>query len=134
MTKTYELKTGKQVKVSASHKRKSVTWGQEHFAYTIEMSVGDEKYRTTFHDSAMHYPYGHATTQMIDSAVNCTILDADSYDHNRTFQDFCDEYGYDLELDEKNARNAFEGCREAYEALERLLTQDEMNELVEMTD
>lgn len=133
MTKTYTLSSGTQVKVTAKNKRVSNHWGHLHYAYTIVIDVDGDTYKTTFHDSGMNYSRGVSYPKdLINSAVNCTMLDADSYDHNPTLEEFLDEYGYDWE--DENGYKAFAGCREAYERISRMLTLDEQNELVEMTD
>lgn len=133
MTKTYTLSNGREVKVTAKNKRVSKHWGTEHYAYTIVIDVDGDSYKTTYHDSGMNYVRGVSYPKtLIGNAVNCILLDADSYDCNPTLVDFLDEYGYDSEGDE--GRKAFEGCREAYEAMNRLLGRNERNELVELTD
>ena len=39
MKKTYTLKSGRTVQVTASNKRDSLVWGGRHYAYTASVSV-----------------------------------------------------------------------------------------------
>lgn len=133
MTKTYTLRDGSTFTVTAKNKRKSKHWGQEHFAYTIVIERDGLTYKTTYHDSAMNFYHNQgATEQMINSALNCVVMDYYAYDSNRDFNDFIDEYGYDYE--DENGVKAYNGCFEAYTYLKRLFSIEEIDEIAEMTD
>ena len=133
MTKTYTLKSGEQFTVTAKNKRKSNHWGQEHFAYTIVIERDGLTYKTTYHDSAMNFYHNQgATEQMINSALNCVVMDYYAYDSNDALYDFLNEYGYDYE-DDKGIK-AYIGCFEAYIYLSRMFSIEEIDEISEMTD
>lgn len=129
MTKIYTLSTGKQVKVTAKNKRVAKKFfGQEHYAYTITIEVDDKVFKTTFHDSINNYRRGKgATSEMIDTAVDCIGMDYDSYDYNPDLNDFLDEYGYDPEEDK--GRKVYEACKATFNALNQMFTREEMGEL-----
>lgn len=132
MEKVYTLKSGRAVKVTASRKRTSHTWGEAHFAYTIDMLAGDASYKFTYHDSPYNYQRGIGMTQeMIDGAVMCALLDADSYAQYMSSEDFIRAYGYG---DLREGVKAYWGCREASERLEQMMTQDEREELYQIVD
>lgn len=134
MTKTYDLPDGRKVKVTAKNKRVAKKFmNAEHYAYTITVEVDDKMFKTTFHDSVRNYQLGKgATKEMIDNALDCILMDSDSYDYNRNLQDFMDEYGYDPE--ENTGEKVFNACKATYEALSIMMTREEMNDLVEVLE
>lgn len=103
----------------------------EHYAYTVTVEVGNKMFKTTFHDSVRNYELGKgATKEMIDNALDCILMDYDSYDYNPNLQDFMDEYGYDPE--ENTGKQVYEACKATYKALSIMMTREELNDLVEV--
>lgn len=128
MKKTYTLKSGRAVQVTASNKRVSNTWGGRHYAYTATISVDGEEYRTTFHDSVANFGRGISYPEgMTDDILGCVVLDASSFEEYPVLHDFLHAYGYDAW--DRAGIKAWEGCREASEHLRRMLSQEDMEEL-----
>jgi hypothetical protein len=133
MTKTYTLKDGRQVKVTAKNKRESNKWGMTHFAYTIVIEFEGKTFKDTFHDSHVNWRNGKgATKEMIDDAVDCTIEDADAYDFHRGLDDFINAFGYDSQ--EKEGAEVYYACKKTCEALMEMFTYEELSELTELTN
>jgi hypothetical protein len=134
MTKTYELPNGTKVKVTAKNKRVAKKFmNAEHYAYTITIEVGDKMFKTTYHDSIRNYNIGKgATEEMIDTALDCILMDYDSYDYNPGLSDFMDEYGYDPEDD--NGEKVYKACKATFDALNAMFTRQELEDLTNMVD
>lgn len=134
MTKTYELPNGTKVKVTAKNKRVAKKFmNAEHYAYTITIEVGDKMFKTTYHDSIRNYNIGKgATEEMIDTALDCILMDYDSYDYNPDLNDFMDEYGYDPEDDK--GEKVYKACKATFEALNAMFTRKELEDLTNMVD
>lgn len=132
MTKTYDLPDGRKVKVTAKNKRVAKKFmNAEHYAYTITVEVDDKVFKTTFHDSVRNYQFGKgATKEMIDTALDCILMDYDSYDYNPNLQDFMDEYGYDPE--ENTGEKVFNACKATFNALNEMFSREDLNKLSEM--
>ena len=64
---------------------------------------------------------------MFDEIVECIILDGMSYRDYPTEEDFCNCFGYD-----EHDVAVFKACKETWESLNKLLTEEEMEELSEM--
>jgi hypothetical protein len=130
MEKIYTLKSGRTVTVSANRKRISHTWGGAHYAYTAMIAVDGEHYKTAFHDSVANYWRGVSYPEgMTDSILECSVLDAFSYEQNPYLADFLQAYGY--EYGSREGERAFNGCREASEQLRRMLSTEDLNEILE---
>lgn len=134
MTKTYELPNGTKVKVTAKNKRVAKKFmNAEHYAYTITIEVGDKMFKTTYHDSIRNYNIGKgATEEMIDTALDCILMDYDSYDYNPDLNDFMDEYGYDPEDDK--GEKVYKACKATFDALNAMFTRQELEDLTNMVD
>lgn len=134
MTKTYELPNGTKVKVTAKNKRVAKKFmNAEHYAYTITIEVGDKMFKTTYHDSIRNYNIGKgATEEMIDTALDCILMDYDSYDYNPDLNDFMDEYGYDPEDDK--GEKVYKACKATFNALNAMFTRQELEDLTNMVD
>ena len=134
MTKTYTLKNGREVKVTAKNKRVvKKMLGQEHYAYTITVEVDDKLFKTTFHDSIANYHKRKgATEEMIDTAVYCVVMDYDSYDYNPDEEDFINEFGYDPE--DSQGHKVYEACKATFAALNEMFSREELEELYNLAD
>ena len=53
-------------------------------------------------------------------AMSAYTNDAISYENSRNFEDFCEEFGYDIELtkDYKRAKSVYNACKKAKDKLE----------------
>ena len=130
MEKTFTLKSGRAIKVTASNKRISTTWGGRHYAYTATISVDGEEYRTTFHDSVADFAMGVSYPKgMTDSILECIVMDASSYEEYPSLHDFLRAYGY--EPGDREGAKAWNSCREVSEYLQRVLSQEDIEELHE---
>ena len=134
MTKTYDLPDGRKAKVTANNKRVAKKFmNAKHYAYTITIEVGDKMFKTTFHDSVRNYNIGKgATEEMIDNALECILMDYDSYDYNRNLQDFMDEYGYDPE--ESTGEKVFNACKATFEGLNAMFSREDLTALNKAVD
>ena len=60
----------------------------------------------------------------LDEVIYSILSDAQCYDSARFFDDFIDELGYPMQTrhERKTARDAYDACRDAYDAWQRLPT------------
>ena len=132
MTKIYTLSNGKQVKVTVNNQRVSKKYSGEHFAYSIVLGVvGDNKvYRTTFHDTPLHYRNGVGPTEeMIDGAISAIIQDFDTYDKYQLLESFLEGEGYDPYEEYEIGEKAYNACMATYKGIIKLLNRREVEEL-----
>ena len=134
MKNEYILKSGRKVVVTAKNKRVAKKFqGKNHYAYTIliEAEGTDYVFKTTFHDSIHNYESGQGLKKKtIDEALNCVLLDYDSYDYNPDKEDFISEFGY--ENDRTLGDKVYNACWATYNALNLMFSREELNELTEM--
>jgi len=131
MQKTYKMKDGYEIKVSLRRKGESrAMLNGPHYAYRIIVEGGGLKYTTTFHDSIANYCRSRRPN--IDEAFECLLGDYQAYDDNRTLNEFCECFCYDMETDAAKGRRAFDGCKRAYEGLHDIISDYyyELNEMV----
>ena len=88
------------------------------------------KCKLTYNKKSMNFNYsmGIALTEndiTIDSCLYSLILDADSIEY--TFNEFCDNFGYDS--DSIKANNIYKACIKTSKQLNRLFNADELNQL-----
>ena len=62
----------------------------------------------------------------LKDCLECVLLDADCYEYSDNVLDFAMEYGYD---DTAKCLKAFKACKRTYNALHRLFTESELEEL-----
>lgn len=55
------------------------------------------------------------------NAISCYALDANAFNCSRSFEDFCSEFGYDIEFDSRKAKKAYKGCEKADKDLSRVV-------------
>lgn len=55
------------------------------------------------------------------NAISCYALDASAFNCSRSFEDFCSEFGYDIEFDLRKAKKAYKGCEKADKDLSRVV-------------
>ena len=98
--------------------------------YRIHVSANDKEdgFDFTFHGSVYDLEHGNTdfTEDLAMNALYSVLLDATSYINAKDLRDFAWEYGYE---NFNEARSCYNGCREEYENLSNLLTDDEMFDL-----
>ena len=124
-----------------------------HREYKLTLSYKGEEFNFTFHDSV--YNYEKKIKLNKDDALNCVLLDARAYEQSRDEKDFLNEFGYD-EFDLYNyyqngytfadmygfaadkdvdtlkaGLKAYKACEKSYNALNRIFTSEELDELHE---
>lgn len=55
------------------------------------------------------------------NAISCYALDASAFNSSCSFEDFCSEFGYDIEFDSRKAKKAYKGCEKADKDLSRVV-------------
>ena len=101
--------------------------------YNVKLQVGNRSYSTVFNNSkASGYDIPNP-----EGILSCILLDASIIGYVNNFKDFCLELGYD-EWEEnrygdirenKQALRAYNACQRTYEALHRLFTSEQLDEL-----
>ena len=104
--------------------------------YNVKLQVLNRSYNTVFNNSkASGYDIPDP-----EGIINCILVDARCYDDTRNFKDFCDEFGYDRYSENrygdirenKQALRAYNACQRTYEALHRLFTSEQIEQLEEV--
>lgn len=131
MVHIFTLPNGKEVKVTAKNKRVAKKFfDKEHYAYTLTVEVDDKMLKTTYHDSVANYEKRRgATREMIENALYCVILDADSYLNAPNYLEFIDTFGYE---DNNYGKRVFSACKATYDELYAMLTGEEVDALYKM--
>ncbi len=76
------------------------------------------------------YGYRYTITPTKKTPSNYDILTClTKYDPN-TFEDFCDEYGYDT--DSRKAENTYQAVRKEYNDLAKIFTEEELDQMAEI--
>ena len=104
--------------------------------YNVKLQVFNRSYSTVFNNSkASGYDIPNP-----EGIINCIVSDARCYDDTRNFEDFCDEFGYDKYsqnrygewIVNKDSMKIFNMLEKTYEALHRLLTSEQIEQLEEI--
>lgn len=69
------------------------------------------------------------TTPNLEDVLESLLCDASSYDCYRDIDEFATEFGYEKVSETLKAYN---GCKEAYEALQKMFNEEELEELYEL--
>ena len=104
--------------------------------YNVKLQVFNRSYNTVFNNSQVE---GRKIPNP-EGILYCTLSDARCYDDTRNFKDFCDEFGYDEWeenrygdiIENKQALRAYNACQRTYEALHRLFTSEQIEQLEEV--
>ena len=104
--------------------------------YNVKLQIFNRSYSTVFNNSQVE---GRKIPNP-EGIINCILLDARCYDDTRNFKDFCDELGYDeweenrygYIIENKKALRVYNACQRTYEALHRLLTSEQIEQLEEV--
>lgn len=144
-----------QVKItikSSTIKQSPFTKGM-HKEYKLTLSYNGEEFNFTFHDSVYNYCNKIKLNKM--DALNSILLDASAYEQTRDEKDFLSQFGYDefdlynyyqngytfadmygfaskKDVDDlKAGLKAYKECERTYNALNRIFTSSELDELHE---
>ena len=80
--------------------------------YKITISNGNMPFSTVFYDSIYNTQRDERSDDF--NILYCIISDAQSYEYNEYFEDFCNEFGY---TDIDKPKKIYNGCKRAYENL-----------------
>ena len=94
--------------------------------YTIEMNYNGQSYDFEFTDSVS--AYRNSEPLHYKEVLECLLSDKSAYDSCRDIDDFQAEFGYEKASE---LLKAYNGCKETSEGLERLFTEEELEELEE---
>ena len=102
--------------------------------YFCKVSFLDKSFNMTFFDSVYHYQNGIKLDKK--DVINSALLDARAYEQSSSFEDFCNEFGYDPYDDNKKAIKVYNGCKEQFEKIQntfcpehRKMIEGELQEL-----
>ena len=94
--------------------------------YEVELNYNGETYTTHYTDSVMAYRNGEGID--FERVIECLLLDKSAYDSCRDIDDFQSEFGYEKVSE---CLKAYNSCKETSEGLERLFTEEELEQLQE---
>ena len=94
--------------------------------YKVELNYNGKTYTTHYTDSVMAYRNGEDIN--FKNVMECLLLDKSAYDSCTDIDDFQNEFGYEKVSE---CLKAYKGCKETSEGLERLFTEEELEELRE---
>ena len=124
-----------------------------HREYELTLSYNGEEFNFTFHDSVYNYQNNKKLDK--DDALNSILLDARCFENCRDEKEFLNEFGYDefdlynyyqdgytfadmyrfaadKDVDDlKAGLKAYKECEKTYNALNRIFTSSELDELHE---
>ena len=111
------------------------------FAYrvTLQNTQTGYKFTTSYNDSIINSRAGLKPD--INDIISCLLADRSCYLSAPNFSDFCAEFGYEEYTESRytgniilnrQARRAFEGCRNTAERLETLLNNEQLEYLEEV--
>lgn len=98
--------------------------------YKINLKINGVGYTTIFHDSVYNYKK-HKRSANIEIFF-CIFRDAYYAAGTETYQDFCEQFGY--ELDDIKAKKAYEGCKRAQKFFEHVLNPSDFERVVSLLD
>lgn len=94
--------------------------------YEVELNYKGNTYTTYFTDSVMAYRNNEELN--FKHVMYCLLLDKSAYDNCTDIDDFQHEFGYEKVSE---CLKAYNGCKETSEGLDRLFTEEELEELQE---
>lgn len=101
-----------------------------HKEYKLTLSYKGNEYNFTYHDSVYNWQNNIKLDKM--DALNSILLDANAYEQSRDEKEFLNEFGYDKDVDTlKAGLKAYKECERTYDALNRIFTSAELDELHE---
>ena len=94
--------------------------------YEVELNYNGRTYTTHYTDSVMAYRNGKDID--FKRVMECLLLDKSAYDGCGSIDDFQAEFGYEKVSE---CLKAYNGCKETSEGLDRLFTEEELEQLQE---
>ena len=147
------MKEQVKIKIKSSAVKPSPFTKGNHKEYKLTLSYKGNEYNFTYHDSVYNWQNNKKLDKM--DALNSILLDARAYEQTRDEKEFLNEFGYD-EFDlynyyqngwsfvdmygfaaDKDVDNlkaglkAYKECERTYNALNRIFTSSELDELHE---
>ena len=104
--------------------------------YNVKLQVGNKQYSSVYNNSQAN---GHKAPD-VEDILYCIIWDAYCYESTGSFEDFCDEFGYDKYIENRYgyyvvneyAMKIFNSIEKTYNALNRLFTPEQIEQLEEV--
>ena len=94
--------------------------------YEVELNYNGKTYTAYYIDSVRAYRNGEEIN--FRNVMECLLMDKSAYDCYPDIDDFQNEFGYEKVSE---CLKAYNGCKETSEGLERLFTEEELEELKE---
>lgn len=94
--------------------------------YEVELNYKGNSYITYYTDSVMAYRNGEDID--FERVMECLLLDKSAYDSCTDIDDFQAQFGYEKVSE---CLKAYNGCKETSEALDRMFTEEELEQLRE---
>lgn len=94
--------------------------------YEVELNYKGNSYITYYTGSVMAYRNGEDID--FKRVMECLLLDKSAYDSCTDIDDFRSEFGYEKVSE---CLKAYNGCKETSEALDRMFTEEELEQLEE---
>ena len=105
--------------------------------YNFYITTNKGRYEAIFTDSINNHDNNIPVN--LDDILYSWIVDADSLNYIKDFNEFCLEYGYDFQqydkyddkyrIGKQQAEKAWRGCKHAYNKMIELLTKEQINKL-----
>ena len=104
--------------------------------YNVKLQVGNRQYSSVFNNSKAE---GFKIPNP-EGIIYCILSDAHCYESTGSFEDFCDEFGYDRYTENrygyyvvnKDAMRIFNTLEKTYNAINRLFTSEQIEKLDEI--
>lgn len=90
--------------------------------YRVTIKNGSLKFTTTFTDS-IYNTCNHTPSSKMD-ILYCVLMDAQCYNNYDTLEDFCSEFGYDLDEEYPKCVRVFGSCKKQYDNITELFGTD----------
>lgn len=103
--------------------------------YRIKLTKGNKEFTFAFHDSVYNYQNNKKLNKL--DTLYSVLLDMSCYDNARGFEDFANEFGYELYNDDytgynKKALRIYNACEKTSNSLHKLFNNAELEKLQEI--
>lgn len=92
--------------------------------YILDLTYNNKTMRYTFYDSVYNYENNQELNKF--ETLYAILTDRRAYRYSRSVEDFAKEFGY---TDEEKAREVYRACKRIAHDLERLFTEEELEQL-----
>lgn len=92
--------------------------------YILDLTYNNKTMRYTFYDSVYNYENNQELNKF--ETLYAILTDRRAYRYSRSVEDFAKEFGY---TDEEKARKVYSACKKIAHDLERLFTEEELEQL-----